>query len=117
LSEVDTRTKIGATAGSATSVAVSGYFDPLLAAHARQLKEIASGGRVTVYIADPTAPLLPARARAELVAALAVVERVVLPNVDGSAAIPPGVRCIRLERDHAQRSAAFERHIRERHSD
>jgi bifunctional ADP-heptose synthase (sugar kinase/adenylyltransferase) len=58
---------------------VTGFFDPLLAAHARRLEEIARrGGALLVAIQDPPRPLLVAQARAELVAALAVVDYVIL---------------------------------------
>lgn len=57
---------------------VSGYFDPLLAGHARRLGEIAApGGILVAVVTEPERPILPARARAELVAALAVVDYVV----------------------------------------
>jgi bifunctional ADP-heptose synthase (sugar kinase/adenylyltransferase) len=57
----------------------TGYFDPLLSAHARTLGSLAApGSALFVAIADPPQPILPARARAELVAALAAVDYVVL---------------------------------------
>jgi bifunctional ADP-heptose synthase (sugar kinase/adenylyltransferase) len=89
---VDTRTKI-LDAGAATAVAgearragktvklVVGTFDPLLAAHARRLREIAGEGAVLfVAIREPAQPLLAAQARAELVAALGMVDYVVLDD-------------------------------------
>ena len=46
---------------------VSGYFDPLLAEHVRRLRECTQPGELLVIeIANPEAPLLPQRARAEL---------------------------------------------------
>ena len=58
---------------------VRGYFDPLLAEHARRLAELATpGAALVVVIEDPPQPILPARARAELVAALQAVDCVVL---------------------------------------
>ena len=60
---------------------ISGFFDPLLAAHARRLAEIAPrDGALFVALQDPPIPVLPAQARAELVAALGMVECVVLPG-------------------------------------
>jgi bifunctional ADP-heptose synthase (sugar kinase/adenylyltransferase) len=57
---------------------VTGYFDVLLAGHVRRLCEIADGsGKLFVAVLDPPRPVLDARARAELVAALAVVDYVV----------------------------------------
>jgi glycerol-3-phosphate cytidylyltransferase-like family protein len=70
---------------------VSGYFDPLLAAHVRRLRELAANGNpLIVLLADPPDPLLPSRSRAELVAALDCVHAVILPNPDGAAREVPG---------------------------
>jgi len=79
---VDTRSKIvGAreaaniAAGGAT--VVSGYFDPLIAWHARWLAGFKKPARpLLVLIATPENPILPAPARAELVASLRVVDHV-----------------------------------------
>lgn len=51
-----------------------GYFDPLTAEIAARLATL--GSQLTVAILDPPDPLLPARARAELVAALRCVQQV-----------------------------------------
>jgi bifunctional ADP-heptose synthase (sugar kinase/adenylyltransferase) len=60
---------------------VAGHFDPLLAEHVRRLSEhVAPGRLLVVEITDPARPLLPQRARAELVAALTMVDYVVLGN-------------------------------------
>jgi bifunctional ADP-heptose synthase (sugar kinase/adenylyltransferase) len=86
---VDTRTKIldPAAASQAAAVArragksvklATGTFDPLLAAHARWLRGIAVSGAVLfVAVREPARPLLPRAARAELVAALGMVDYVV----------------------------------------
>jgi hypothetical protein len=79
---VDTRRKIvgareaaGMAAGGAT--VVSGYFDPLIAWHARWLAGFKKPARpLLVLIATPENPILPAQARAELVASLRVVDHV-----------------------------------------
>jgi len=64
---------------------VSGYFDPLLAEHVRRLRECTKRGQLLVVeISNPEAPLLPQRARAELVAALSMVDYVVLGNGEPS---------------------------------
>ena len=61
----------------------TGWFDPLIAAHARRLEQLRDGtARVMVVVTDPAQPILPARARAELVAALSVVDFVVLSEVE-----------------------------------
>ena len=60
---------------------VTGCFDPLIAAHARRLKALQDGGAaLMIVVADPPRPILPARARAELVAGLSVVDFVALPG-------------------------------------
>jgi len=79
---VDTRRKI-VGAGEAANIAaggatvVSGYFDPLIAWHARWLAGFKKPARpLLVLIAMPEHPILPAGARAELVASLRVVDHV-----------------------------------------
>lgn len=84
---MDTRTKIVPAAEAARLAAagvtvVSGYFDPLLAAHAERLQQLKRP--LLVAIAEPVDPILPARARAELVAGLAVVDYVA-ESLDGLA--------------------------------
>jgi glycerol-3-phosphate cytidylyltransferase-like family protein len=60
---------------------LTGHFDPLLAEHARNLRQRATPGQtLIVEITNPENPLLPQRARAELVAALESVDYVVLGN-------------------------------------
>jgi len=60
---------------------VAGYFDPLLAPHARRLAQLREGAAaLAVIVARPPDPILPARARAELVAGLAAADYVVLPG-------------------------------------
>lgn len=84
---MDTRSKIIA-AGEARerlnghrACWISGHFDPLLAEHVRLLAKSAKPGQaLVVEVTDSAQPLLPQRARAELVAALAMVDYVVLGN-------------------------------------
>ena len=57
---------------------VTGHFDPVTAEHVRRLAELKRPGcRMVVVITSPPDPILPARARAELVAALADVDEVI----------------------------------------
>lgn len=84
---MDTRTKIigeeeaRRIAGAGATV-VSGYFDPLLAWHAGRLMEHKRNGTtLLVVIASPANPILEARARAELVAGLRVVDHVTEANI------------------------------------
>lgn len=66
---------------------ISGHFDPLLAEHVRRLRQRAAPDRkLVVEVTNPAKPLLPQRARAELVAALAIVDYVVLANGDSAEA-------------------------------
>lgn len=58
---------------------VAGYFDPLLASHARRLRRYRGGADLLVVLVEsPDHPLLPAAPRAELVAALSPVDYVAL---------------------------------------
>ena len=75
---MDTRAKIVSAAEArrygGTLVALVGYFDPVYDKHVRRIGEISrEGDRLAAVIADPPEPLLPLRARAELVAGLAAV--------------------------------------------
>jgi bifunctional ADP-heptose synthase (sugar kinase/adenylyltransferase) len=65
---------------------VSGHFDPLLAEHVGRLRHAREpGSLLVVEVTNPARPLLSQRARAELVAALSIVDYVVCGN-GGSAA-------------------------------
>jgi glycerol-3-phosphate cytidylyltransferase-like family protein len=84
---VDTRPKIvgGEEAlrlAAAGATVVSGYFDPLLASHAERLAELKRNGTpLLVVITSPANPILPVRARAELVAGLRAVDHVTEENI------------------------------------
>ena len=81
---------------------VSGHFDPLLAEHVDRIEESREPGRpLVVEVTNPEHPLLAQRARAELVAALAMVDFVVLG--EGRAAMD------------ADMSGRFIEHVLERH--
>ena len=119
---VDTRTKIldwpqARDLIQETSTIVTGHFDPLLAAHVKRLAEIAAGtGPVVVIITNPERPLLPARARAELVAALEVVEFVTMASSATELFLDsfPTDSLIREETADAGRAADFATHVRNR---
>ena len=90
---MDTRSKI-VDAGEAAKIAasgatvVSGYFDPMVAWHARWLASFKKTGKpLLVLIATPENPILPMQARAELVAALSVVDHVAESNREISGVI------------------------------
>jgi bifunctional ADP-heptose synthase (sugar kinase/adenylyltransferase) len=60
---------------------ISGHFDPLLAEHVQLLgPPDEPDSLLVVEITNPSRPLLSQRARAELVAALSMVDYVVLQN-------------------------------------
>jgi glycerol-3-phosphate cytidylyltransferase-like family protein len=74
---LDTREKI-LTSGATV---VTGYFDPLTAAHTRRLSELKEIGKpLVVVVTSPPSPILPVRARAELVAALGAVDHVIIAD-------------------------------------
>jgi bifunctional ADP-heptose synthase (sugar kinase/adenylyltransferase) len=95
---LDTRSKIMAESEARERLEgrptcwISGHFDPLLAEHVRLLQKWASPGRaLAVEVTNPAKPLLSQRARAELVAALAMVDCVVLSNGAGQPAQDPEI--------------------------
>jgi len=126
---VDTRKKIirwpeaedilrqRAASGSPLKV-VTGHFDPLLASHSRRLGELVSkGGRLMVVVLTPPEPLLPARARAELVAALGTVEFVVLPlerDIERMLEILPQGSLVREDLADISRANELIRHVHNR---
>ena len=101
--------------GRSRLVLVRGYFDPLLAAHLRRLRELAGpDGKVLVLLANPERPILSARARAELVAGLRIVESVVLPPEAGEEIQWPADVDIRHEEaGDIRRRQALIRHVHE----
>jgi bifunctional ADP-heptose synthase (sugar kinase/adenylyltransferase) len=109
---MDTRGKmIGATEAArlaaAGAIVVSGYFDPLLASHARRLKELKRDAKLIVVIENPPRPILPARARAELAASLRAVDYVVETR--------DGVRVdVRLEEEDQRRFEELIEHVHAR---
>ncbi len=113
---MDTRCKIVDAAKAAESLppgalVVSGHFDPLLAAHAAQLRKLSeTAPGLAVIVTEPAAPILSARARAELVAALACVDIVLLDA--------PGVPQaeLSLEAGHAALNEAFVERVQKNQS-
>jgi hypothetical protein len=110
---LDTRKKIidaaqaAAIAASGATV-VSGYFDPLIASHAERLASLkADGTKLLVLIATPPDAILPAAARAELVAGLRAVDYVA-ELTDGLSAE------IRLEEEDERRFQGLLQHVHAR---
>jgi len=86
---------------------VTGYFDVLLAADARALAALPRP--VAAIVLPLPGELLPQRARAELVAALRIIDYVVLAD-DGN--VP--AHAIHLEADQSRRARELKEHVRRR---
>lgn len=73
--------------GSAPAAFVT-HLEVLRAGHVRKLEELAAAtpGKLFVILTDPESPLVPLEARAELAAALRVVDYVV-PSAEGAAPV------------------------------
>lgn len=117
---MDTRAKIVGAEEAARAIAawcaagedpavVIGFFDPLLAAHAGRLASAAAGRKLVVVIRDPENPILPLRARAELVAALGSVTLVILDQLP-----PAGDTLISFEQQDGETARDFVEHVRRR---
>ena len=93
---------------------IIGYFDPVHAAQIRALKQLAPAEAILVAaVADAPNPLLPTRARAELAAALALIDYVVT-DVEGAVAIP-GAIVSDIREDDLRRRDELMRHVVRRH--
>jgi glycerol-3-phosphate cytidylyltransferase-like family protein len=99
-------------------VIVTGYFDPVTAAHARRLREIhAEHSGIVVFLSDLPHPVLPAQARAELLAAMRMVDYVVLPQERArSVPLQPGseLRVLHEEEADEARFKKLIEHVHER---
>ena len=110
---MDTRNKIidatqAARIAASGAIVVSGYFDPLIAAHAERLVQLKpANAKLLVLIATPADAILPAGARAQLVAGLRAVDYV-SELCDG---LTPQIH---LEQEDAGRFAALLAHVRAR---
>ena len=120
---MDTRSKIvNPEAAPRGCTVVTGAFDPVLAAAARELAGIRAQypGRPLLVVVLPLAgELLPQRARAELVAALRMVDYVVTADDAASDALPASLQpaqLVRLEAVHAARKLRLIEHVQRRQS-
>jgi bifunctional ADP-heptose synthase (sugar kinase/adenylyltransferase) len=91
--DLDTRSKIISRGearerlGNRPARWVSADFDPMLAEHVRRLRQFKTDGQaLVVEITNPAKPLLSQRARAELAAAVSLVDFVVMSDSAGSLA-------------------------------
>ncbi|HUO29916.1 MAG TPA: hypothetical protein VMU80_11910 [Bryobacteraceae bacterium] len=128
-SHLDTRDKIitpdaagalGSAAGPA--VLVTGHFDVLLAAHAHELaceRQRTPGAVLIVAVTPPAEPVLSPAARAEMVAALDLVDYVLTleeREIGSLLASFAGKRIVRLEAAHQQRMRDLIEHVHRRQS-
>ena len=118
---MDTRNKIveaSVCRGSARLAVVTGYFDPLLAWHARTLEPIrARAGALAVIVAPLPGELLSQAARATVVAALRMVDYVLIPengDVDRLIAELRPSEIVRLEDDDFRARIQLMEHVRSR---
>ncbi len=97
---------------------VVGHFDPVFAPHVRRLRELATAcDTLVVIVTNPNEPLLQNRARAELAAALQVVDYVIPAQDNAVEDILAHLRpdCVIHEQEaDSQRAAALAAHVRER---
>lgn len=112
---MDTRTKIlsnDAARALTGATIVSGFFDPITNVHAERLQGLKQpGSPLLVLIATPANAILPAEARANLVAGLACVDAVAI--IGG--AYPEGLTPhTQLETEDAARLEQLIRHVQSR---
>lgn len=120
---MDTRSKIvspGALPGIVTDpvVLVTGYFDILRASHIRSLERLMPGRLAIAVRHDPCA-VLPVEARAELVAALRMVDYVVTADdweLNTLVRALQPVQVVHLDDADRQRAAELKRNVHSRQS-
>jgi bifunctional ADP-heptose synthase (sugar kinase/adenylyltransferase) len=121
---MDTRNKILTLAEAASLpgplAMVTGYFDVLRAAHVRALVAVrtsAGGAKILAVVLPAPDEILAQRARAELVAALRVIDYVVIADAaeaDRLADSLQPVEIVRLEAADARRAREFREHVHRR---
>ena len=118
---MDTRSKIvNAEAAPRACTVVTGAFDVLLAADARELAEIRAShpDRPLLVVVLPLPdPLLPRRARAELAAALRMVDYVVIADDAATDVLLDALQpaqLVRLEEAQAVRKRQLMEHVHRR---
>ena len=99
---------------------VTGYFDVLRAEHVRELqhaRDAAGAAMLLVMVLPNPAAVLSQRARAELVAALRIVDRVLMTDaavVDPLLALLHPAHLVRLEEADERRVQQLREHVRKR---
>jgi len=96
-----------------------GYYDPVIAEHARRLESLRGDECVLLaVVVDPPAPLLGTRARAELVAALRAVDYVAMTESQSLAeflALLKGTTINRSEQTDLELRQRLIEHVHARH--
>jgi bifunctional ADP-heptose synthase (sugar kinase/adenylyltransferase) len=121
---MDTRSKI-LTLAEAASLAgplamVTGYFDVLRAAHIRDLDRVRRrehGAKLLAVVLPAPGEILPQRARAELVAALRVIDYVVIADEAAACRLAHSlepVEIVHLEAADARRARELKEHVHRR---
>jgi hypothetical protein len=111
---MDTRGKIVAVGEVPPGcTVVTGYFDVLLAADTRDLAGLAAP--VAAVVLPLEGELLPQRARAELAAALRIIDYVVIAADAAVVEQLRAARVVRLEAVQVQRARELKEHVRKRH--
>ena len=118
---MDTREKIvplenlATRLGNAQWLAVLGKFDPLTLTQANRLAELSKNGRSLIAVVEPsTQTLLPAEARAVLLAALRSVQLVVIAR-PSELPLHPQIDVVEDEDGERRRTAEFVQLITQRH--
>jgi bifunctional ADP-heptose synthase (sugar kinase/adenylyltransferase) len=120
---VDTRSKILTLAAARSLVrpiiVATGFFDILRAEHVRELLEARrrSAGPLLAIVLPRANEALEQRARAELAAALRVIDYVVAANEADAEALIDSLRpaaVVRMEAADARRAAQLTEHVRDR---
>jgi glycerol-3-phosphate cytidylyltransferase-like family protein len=107
-----------ASESSAPSIAFVTHLEVLRALHIRKLEEIAAAnnGRLFVILTELESPLVPLTARAEVAAALRVVDYVI-PAPDGAIPVLEALRpsvTIHDEEEDRERTRSLMEHVRSR---
>ena len=123
---MDTRSKILTLAQAASLpgplAVATGWFDVLRAAHVRDLDALrlrAAGAKLLAIALPVSGEILPQRARAELLAALRVIDYVVIADAadaDRLAVSLHPVEILRLEAADARRARELREHVHRRQS-
>ena len=94
--------------------ALAGRFDPLLAEHARRIAELSDSQPLLVFVLDYDGAILPAAARAELVAALKSVRYVSIADTSALEELSAGFSIVREDEHDVERQKQLLEHIRRR---